>query len=183
MAYRLACELPGRFDKIAVSGTLMFGFHVGVCQPSAPVSIAVLLGALDDTAPVEGRESQVSGDESLRMYSLDETLAFWAERNGCDPEAIQAEAGLTQYSSCSDDTTVTGYVLEGVGHNWPRTGDYALNQVGIDMATLITSYFMENSAPTNPTADTSTQSALRGCARDLASATPRLTTLALGLVM
>jgi polyhydroxybutyrate depolymerase len=139
MAFRLACEIPDRFAKIIVSGALMYGFHETVCQqpPAAPVSILVLLGALDDTAPVEGQESEVSGDESLRMYSLDETLSFWEERN-----RGQAE--------------VSGYVLDGVGHNWPRIGDYTLNQVGIDMTVLVTSYFMDDGPLTIPTTDLST---------------------------
>jgi polyhydroxybutyrate depolymerase len=34
------------------------------------------------------------------------------------------------------------FLLDGVGHNWLRRGDYALNQVGVDTTDIVTAYFL-----------------------------------------
>jgi polyhydroxybutyrate depolymerase len=147
LAYRLACEMPERFAKVAVVSEPMWDYLVDACPPEGePVSLLMLLGSEDVDYPVEGRTVTTSSDESLelRAFSVEESAAFWAARNGCDVDAVQSPGELDAYvyEDCAADSSVAFYVLEGVGHNWPRVGDYVLNQFGIDATEIITAYFL-----------------------------------------
>ncbi len=153
MAYRLACE-SGRFARIAISGALMWDFHEANCpveQPD-PVSLLLLIGSQDGDYPLNGRISEGDNGAFLSAYGLDATLAYWAGRDACDLSAVQTSSDLraTVYADCAGESSVAAFVLEGVGHNWPRMGDaYTLNQFGIDMTAIVTRYFMTDSVGTD----------------------------------
>jgi len=147
MAYRLGCEIPQRFTRIAIVGATMWEEQLDACPTdTGAVSMLIVTGEQDTLYPPQGR--RIPGDEDepeLRILSTEDTLAFWAERNGCD---LQAATTLeipraTIYESCADDTSTALYTMVGVGNNWPRTGDqYHLNQFGIDMTAVVTQYFI-----------------------------------------
>lgn len=51
-----------------------------------------------------------------------ETVATWAERNGCDPEPTDeriAESIIHRVYDCPEGADVEFYVVEGGGHTWP----------------------------------------------------------------
>lgn len=153
VAYRLACDLPGRFARVAVSGALMWDFLEANCdaQQADPVSLLVLIGSEDGDYPLNGRVSEGANGSFLSVYSLDATLAYWAERDGCDLSAVQIvdDPRTTLYPDCAGGTSVAAVVLDGMGHNWPRIGDdYALNQFAIDMTGMVTRYFLADGVST-----------------------------------
>jgi len=144
MAYRMACDKPDLFAGVAVVGAGLWDYHLEVCAAPAtkPVSLLMMVGDQDVYYPEEGREVE-SRTEELDVLSFDETIEFWRERNGCETSPVSAdEKKHSQVYACADDTEVGFYEMHAVGNNWPRVGDYKLNQFGIDATEVITQYFI-----------------------------------------
>ncbi|MBN1681665.1 MAG: prolyl oligopeptidase family serine peptidase [Anaerolineae bacterium] len=149
MAYRLACEMPERFAKVAVLDALTWEYHVNACPAdSDPLSMLVLLGEQAVEIPAGGEVYDADDGTGLQltMLSADDTAAFWAERSGCDPDAVErSETGdFIRYGTCAENTTVTFQTLPDVSTNWPRVGDYVLNQAGLDATEAITEFFFSD---------------------------------------
>ncbi len=143
MAYRLACQYPEQFGRVVVVGATVWEYHQDVCpQTSAPVSILMMVGEEDVYYPPIGRNLETS---DLRILSVSESLAFWLDRNGCeyDAEVLVDEAGLQAFDACQGDSSVAFHSLRIVGHNWPRVGDYALNQFEFDASQVAAQFFLE----------------------------------------
>jgi polyhydroxybutyrate depolymerase len=151
MAFRLACVLPDRLAKVAVVGSLTWDYHVSMCgEQSDPVSLLVLLGAQNLDRPSEGRTvTDDSTGMSLNILSAEATASFWASRAGCDMESVQT--GETPYhlvyDQCEQANSVSIYVFQNIGSNWPRVGDYTLNQSGIDFSALLMDFFTSDIPP------------------------------------
>jgi polyhydroxybutyrate depolymerase len=116
MTFRLAVEAPGTFAAIApVSG----GFIGPRAQsepsfkPSKPVSVVSFLG---------------SNDRSIRV--LEVGLASWYGKVGCTAgDTTWVDAGNTvnrTTASCTDQTEVVSYLINGMGHAWPGGTEEAL---------------------------------------------------------
>ncbi|NDJ75560.1 MAG: hypothetical protein GYB65_04810 [Chloroflexi bacterium] len=148
MAYRLACEAPDRFAKVAVVGTSMWDYHLSACPDEGdPVSMLILMGGDSLEYPPSGRTTTrdtADGQVVLQALNAYQIALYWAGRNECDREDTNRDnlAGDQVYTSCADDTSVMLRVLDGVGTNWPRTGDYTLNQFGVDATEIVTEYFV-----------------------------------------
>jgi poly(3-hydroxybutyrate) depolymerase len=148
MAYRLACEIPGRLAKVAVVGALPWDYQTAGCgESSAPVSILMLNGSEDDYYyPVIG-DRKLTRNSANSLLSVEEALTFWAAHNGCDLDAAltdPADQAFTVYESCADNSTVAAYTLPEVGHNWLRAGDYHLNQYGVSTTDYVGRYFFDD---------------------------------------
>lgn len=155
LAYTAACQMPERFAAIAVVGATLWDYHLRVCaEQSAPVPLLILLGAQDATiAPndpqaitLEAAQTRTpaAGGEAKRI-DLVGTLVFWVERFGCDLTAPdeQHPAGVLHYNACAPGGSVTLVALPGVGANWARAGDYALNQTANDTSALVTAFLLD----------------------------------------
>ncbi len=148
-AYRAACEIPGLFDKIAVVGSLMWEFQADLCAASPdpdPTNLLVLLGDRDGDYPLEGRTTETPNGY-VQIYGFEDTAIYWAERYGCDADAVQIDdvTGAVVFDQCVEGASVAAHVMEDVGHNWPRAGeDYALNQFGFDLSEVLTGYFLHD---------------------------------------
>lgn len=141
MAYRMACEVPERFEAVAVVNTLLWQYHVENCPTAtAPVNMFIVIGTENLNYPLEGRVVLLSLAESFKIFSLEETLAFWNERNACT-ERTDNEQTIVLSGCDNNDTTVAVYIVPGGGNNWYRTGDYGLNQVGVNATEMILAYF------------------------------------------
>lgn len=116
MAYRLACELPGRIRAIApVSGTLM---TESPCTPSAPIPVLHIHSELDEIIPYEGGV----GLGGYYFHPVDSTLQVMAKINEC-PTAPRASEEHPDYTyrqwSCQDDIIMESYITKDGGHSWP----------------------------------------------------------------
>lgn len=83
--------------------------------PENPVSVITLHGTNDRGLPYE---------ESEHYVSVNESISFWVEHNGCDsiPETNMSESGMTirrTYANGNDETEVILYTLIGLDHRWP----------------------------------------------------------------
>lgn len=148
-------------------------------DPASSVSVLTLLGSDNLNYPVRGRinERPPSNDPTadaaplaIRSLSTYQTSLFWATRNGCDVSdagdsgdadgadgtdgaPVASVLGTQVFDDCPNDARVELHTLEHVGTNWPRSGDYALNQVGID-ATALVADFLAGEPVRVPTPDT-----------------------------
>ena len=130
MAYRLGAELSEEIAAIGpVAGTIGGRASAGaplvvIPPPSRPVSVAAIHGFLDENVNYEGGHGARTGG-TREDLSVAESIAFWVEANGCDPEPRRErvdEAGNVireTYSGCLDGTEVVLYTLLDGGHAWP----------------------------------------------------------------
>jgi polyhydroxybutyrate depolymerase len=126
MAHRLACELSDRIAAIApVSGLLL---NVDLeerevrfeCKPQRPVPVFEIHGAKDRIALYGGGRSTCLWG-SPNMPSATQTIAGWAERNGCGESTRETYAApgasCSSYDACRADTVLC--TVEHLGHAWP----------------------------------------------------------------
>jgi polyhydroxybutyrate depolymerase len=152
MAYRLACEIPDRLAKVAVVNALLWDYHVAACgaESARPLPMLILQGAANVDNPVGGLT--LTPDDTGRawkIFSADETAAFWAKRSGCNPEVARTltTPTATIYDTCPHNARVALYIFSGVANNWPRVGPYVLNQFGIDATEIVAQYFTSQNGP------------------------------------
>ncbi len=144
MAYRLACELPGRFASVAVLGPLMWDRNRAACPgvTSAPVDILMIYGTDDPFYFPDTHLYQSLWDpQQYTILGVDDTISFWALRNGCDLASAQVEEQTRLFPTCRGGVRVAFYDVAGSRGSWPRIGDYQLNPFGIDATAMITSFF------------------------------------------
>lgn len=130
MSYRLACEASSKIAAIAaVAGTMALPTYNN-CNPQRPVPVMHVHGTADFVVPYNGNSS---------FLSVDASLNYWKEYNGCSAEAQT----FTYPDLVSEGSTVEAYVWpdgsEGSevrllkvvngGHTWP--GNTATSGIGI----------------------------------------------------
>lgn len=159
LAYRLGCEMPETFSKIAVVGALLWDYVAESCPtPGAPVSVLTLLGAQDAVYPAEGTSQSLDTDSgqplTITARSLADTADFWAERSGCDRAALEKarDPDNVVYGGCANGARVEAHLLPNVASFWPRIGPYALNQAGLDATTLVTQFLLDEPLTLEPEA-------------------------------
>ena len=152
-AHRLACELSERIAAIApVAGTL----GVDDCSPTRQVPVMHFHGTEDPLVPYEGGLPltgwNVQGD--LDFTSVDETIDFWRDANGCSASAsdhfLQGDSTCIAWSSGGDDAAVVRCVVDGGGHTWP--GGLPIPFLGktttdMDASALMVDFFEDNPLP------------------------------------
>lgn len=130
MAHRAACELPERFAAIvAVGGANQHADSGGACGSAAVLHVH---GTLDPCWPFEG-----GGGDCLeqvgRKTSVEETMAGWAQRNGCAatfvdtplPDRDPADRTTSIRRTWDGCTVATEQIaIEGAGHAWPNGFSY-----------------------------------------------------------
>ncbi len=63
------------------------------------------------------------------------------QRDGCDLLNTEMSDQTRLFANCAEGTRVAFYDVQGGRGSWPRTGDYALNQFGIDATAMILDFF------------------------------------------
>ena len=135
LAHRLACDAADAFAAVApVSGENQAA--LATCAPSRPVSLLVVHGTLDRCWPYAGGAGACIA--TGRYVSVAETLAGWAQRNGCRAEPVRttlaARPGVagdgTQvvrhaYAGCVPGGALEHLEVVGNGHYWPDGHAYA----------------------------------------------------------
>jgi len=143
MAQRIACEAPGPFAAFASVAASGFGGMLDVClEPeTAPAPMLLIHGTADDNVPWEGN-SVTRGDVTLYVtYPVPNTLAYWAEFNGCQPNSESEEVPTSRLSpgtsvrilrvDCPANASVALVMIQGGGHNWPSPTREAYSGSGL----------------------------------------------------
>ena len=122
MTYTLACTAPETFAAAAPVMGLMQATHLED-SPAPPLPILIIHGTRDPLVPYDST-SFLGAD----MLTVDEAVAYWVERNGCDPEpAVEPLADrdpddrtrVTVERYSGGEAPVVLCRVEGGGHTWP----------------------------------------------------------------
>lgn len=132
-SHRLGCEMADIFAAIAPDvGSLAANLEPR-CIPSEPVSVVVIQGTEDPFINIEGGEVKNKyfpklGDGGI-IISAEKAMRFWASKNGCvgDPIITNIPPKVNdgtrvikkEFTACRNNTSVTYYIVEGMGHTWP----------------------------------------------------------------
>ena len=126
MAYKLACQLNHRIAAIASVGGVISSGTADNCNPQHTMPVLQIHGTEDNIVPLNG---------ATGWYSVDQTLSYWIDFNGC----VQVDTVLLpdldptdgctvekiSYSNCSDESNVIFYKVINGGHSWPSAAaDY-----------------------------------------------------------
>ncbi len=104
MTHRLACE---RSDRIAAAISLAGAqwLDASLCSPTDPVSVVEVHGTADTTIPYDGGEAD--NTPGLPFFpSAHQTVATWADKNGCTSTLTDAGAILDLDSVLAGDETI-----------------------------------------------------------------------------
>ncbi|WP_303922009.1 PHB depolymerase family esterase [Draconibacterium sediminis] len=135
MVQRLALERSEVFKAIAVVAANMSEDQQQIV-PENPVSVLFICGNADPLVPYNGGPVTVLKQKRGEVVSVDKSVNFWKQQNGCFELAEESELPDT---NTSDDCTVHKTVwknpddpnirvvnlrVENGGHTWPGTRQY-----------------------------------------------------------
>lgn len=136
MSHRLACELSDRIAAIAPIASSIPTNMADVWEPPKAVSALIINGTDDPLVPWDGGSIQL-GDMSLgNVLPVYSTIEFWVTKNGCQvqPEITRLSERNTDddtsvwvetYAGCTNNTEVVLFGIDGGGHTWPGSFQYA----------------------------------------------------------
>ncbi len=103
MAYKLACQIPDRLTAIiSLAGQFRGSFEN--CSTSSPMAIHHMHSTTDKDVPYDGRTFG-------NIASVNNTLAFWLNKNGCGSEKeVLVQDGVTKTSAKTDTEIYTSCV-------------------------------------------------------------------------
>jgi polyhydroxybutyrate depolymerase len=120
MTFRAGRELSARLAAIApVAGS----DWLDQPAPAQPLSLLYMTGTADPLNPLEGGAIMLGGKPAGRKPPVREFIHKWVQMLGCAPEpkTVYDRDGVKgiAYASCHENTAVTFYTVEGMGHFWP----------------------------------------------------------------
>jgi len=143
MSSALACRLPEVFAAVAPVAGLA---TLDGCADGPPVPLQVVYGTADNVLPYDGGlgatlrgflgnnsldasaadpTEQREQVDSIAFPPVDDSMAIWADRNGCSPdptdERVSDEVTLRTWPDCAAGSEVNLYVVDDGGHSWPGT--------------------------------------------------------------
>ncbi len=130
MTQRVACEHPLPFAAFASVSAAAFGGMPEVCPTSSDVPVPMLLmnGTEDTNVPWDGTPVSRNGQTIYVTYPVSQTLSYWAQLNGCQPDATTTDFPILGASpgtavraitlTCPPEHDVVLYGITGGGHNW-----------------------------------------------------------------
>ena len=133
MTERLACAAPERYAAFASVSAAGFGGMNLVCPeryPASPVRLLFIHGTADTNIPWNGLARTVQGRSIPILYSVSDTLAFWADAIGCEADITsqeppaksrnpRTEIRLLKFKGCPVGSALELYAIGGGGHTWP----------------------------------------------------------------
>ena len=136
MTLRMVCDAP---DLVKGAAVAIAALPVGLdCAPDGPpVPLLFIHGEEDTIVPPEG--GSIGGDSIFirdrgRVGPIDETLAFFADRNGCAafvretlPDLAPDDGSITtrtEWTGC--DAPLIHYGVGGAGHTWPGSRPFRM---------------------------------------------------------
>ena len=116
MAYRLACDLAGRFAGVgAIAATMM----LDDCRPARPISVIAIHVTADDVVPFAG--GRIHGGATKPAPPAPAVAERWAALDACPdarPAEVRGPVSITTWNGCAAGTNVRLVTVEGGGHNW-----------------------------------------------------------------
>ncbi|HEX3006582.1 MAG TPA: PHB depolymerase family esterase [Bacteroidales bacterium] len=117
MAYRLACEIPGKIAAIAaVSGTML---TTSPCDPSRAVPVLHIHSERDTKVPPQGGY----GIGGYYYPPVDSVLKVWSAADTCDSKdpAVSDFQNYTlyQWQNGRNNVRIDYYLTKDGGHAWP----------------------------------------------------------------
>ena len=158
----LACRLGDRIAAIAP----IAGVEYNEPCDGPPVPVIAFHGAVDPIVPYTGGGLNSVRIADMNFYKgdlpngiatptgVDESMARWADHNGCDPEPteerISPEVRKRTWTNCDAPTVL--YIVDNGGHAWPGKPQPAFEaQFGhgttdIDASPLLFEFFFDHKA-------------------------------------
>lgn len=125
MSHRLGCELSNRIAAIAPSAGTLASWIISDCNPPRAVPVMHKHGTNDNTVKWDGTEPPFS-------TSVDTTIKFWVEHNGCTGLPIITQLPdiindgyyyeTIHYKQCKGESEVILYKAVGAPHGWQAVG-------------------------------------------------------------
>ena len=133
MAQRLACNAPGRYAAFASVAAAGFGGMAETCPGSRPLKFLFIHGTADSNVPWNGLTREFGGQAVPLLYSVPQTLEFWANYMGCSADLKstdlppinknpQTDVRLLTFTGCPAGGHLALYAVAGGKHTWPGTG-------------------------------------------------------------
>jgi polyhydroxybutyrate depolymerase len=129
LVYRLACEYPETFAAAAPVMATFLDDVASNCASSNDMPMMIIHGDADPLVPYDEETVFAGPGMTLDVLTVPEAVAFWVERNGCDPAPIvdelpdSADDGTTAVSETYLDekasATVVHIRVRNGGHTWP----------------------------------------------------------------
>lgn len=140
MAYRLACEQPGR---IAGVGSVAGAMVLDECQPEEGVPVIEIHGTADPLVPYEGGLVRPEGVATEPAPPTRAVVERWAALNRCPTgpeEETEAPVSTLTWTDCRGGAAVKLVTIEGGGHTWFAEGLGPANGA-LDATGLIWDFF------------------------------------------
>ena len=139
MSHRLGGELSNKIAAIApVAGNFPYQM-APLLSPSRPVPVIIINGTEDPLVPYQGGYITLGFQKRGRVLSVDDTVKFWMEKNGCVSNPVIKEipdtaddgtaVTVTSYTGCRNGSDVILYSVKGVGHTWPGGLQYLSDSI------------------------------------------------------
>ncbi|MEV6418355.1 ferulic acid esterase [Streptomyces sp. NPDC051662] len=117
----LACRMADRIAAIAPVAAALYPTGEP-CEPSRPVPLIDFHGTGDVTIPY-------TGDADRGLPAIQDWVAQWAERNGCDARArdrvTEPDITVSHWRGCDRGAEVRHVAVTDGGHTWPGADSYS----------------------------------------------------------
>ncbi len=136
MTLRMACSASDRFAAFAEVGAALYNEMTQICGRGRPAPLLLMHGSADPSIPYGGVtvRNPEGGDPTRITLSVQNTVAFFINRNGCNlagESATLRELGQSPGThvirftprGCPDNSQIMFYLVNGGGHTWPGVGN------------------------------------------------------------
>lgn len=119
LAYRLACEIPGKIAAIAPNATTLVVTQP--CNPGRPMPVLHMHSMLDTNVPYKGGKG--TGPTNVYFPPTDSVLNVFSLKDACSNPAQVIDNNsnyiFRKWTGCSNNVTIQYYLTRDGGHAWP----------------------------------------------------------------
>ena len=135
MAFRLACQLPGKIKGIATVAASISLDQLVECSLDTTMSIMAVNGTVDPILSYYGGQMLVDGMEKGSMLPIEDAIEFILEENSCGEKVTHRDISNRDtfdetrsekfiYTDCPNGNTITLIKVTNGGHTWPGGRQY-----------------------------------------------------------
>lgn len=145
MAYLAACTMPEHYQGVAGVGVLATSLQVKDCSDNTTALDTLIIWGNGDNFYTGVTYDVPFSSGTQTVLSTEETLAYWTARNSCDTENPESPLEHLQLFHCADDTQTAFVEIENGSAMWYRRDDTKqLNQIGLEVSTLLAEFFTDS---------------------------------------